>query len=334
MDAPRFSSSRLGRWLWSLVVGLLGLGTTPLPWAADAARTTRIPVILDTDIGDDIDDTWALGLLLKCPEFDVKLVLGDHGKPLYRAKLIAQFLERAGRADIPIGIGLDTRMHGDGRQSEWVADYSLNRYPGKIYPDGVQALIDIILASPEPVTLIAIGPLPNVAAALAREPRIAHKARLVGMHGSVRRGYGNSPQPHAEYNVKEDVAACQRVLSAPWDITLTPLDTCGLIHLTGANYARVLQARDPICQAIIENYRLWLAADQKALAESRSSTLFDTVAVYLALEDRLCVMEELGIRVTDDGFTVIDPRAKKMRVATAWKDQPAFERWLAERLAP
>jgi inosine-uridine nucleoside N-ribohydrolase len=152
------------------------------------------------------------------------------------------------------------------------------------------------------------------------------------MHGSVRRGYGNSPQPHAEYNVKEDVPACQRALSAPWDITLTPLDTCGLIQLRGADYARVLRADDPICRAIIENYRLWLEPPDRAQADTHSSTLFDTVAVYLAVEQTLCVMEDLGVRVTDDGFTVPDPAAKKMRVATAWKDQAAFERWLAGRL--
>ncbi len=299
-----------------------------------AAQPARIPVILDTDIGDDIDDTWALGLLLKSPELEVKLVVGDHGKPLYRTKLLAKFLETAGRTDIPIGIGLDTRVHGSGRQAAWVADYPLNRYPGKIYPDGVQAIIDTILHSPEPVTVIAIGPLPNVAEALRREPGIARKARFVGMHGSVRRGYGNSPQPHAEYNVKEDVPACQRVLAAPWPITITPLDTCGLVQLKGADYARVFRASDPVCRAIIENYRHWLEPRHKAQAESHSSTLFDTVAVYLAIEQHLCVMEELGIRVTDDGFTVPDAAAPKMRVATAWKDQAAFERWLAERLAP
>lgn len=325
---PLFLTSAL---LSALLVLALGCGAArPL----QAADPPRIPVILDTDIGDDIDDTWALGLLLKCPELDVKLVVGDHGKPRYRAKLIAKFLETAGRTDIPIGLGLDTRVHGEGRQATWVADYALNRYPGRIYPDGVQAIIDTIRQSPQRVTLIAIGPVPNLAEVLRRAPDVVEKVRFVGMHGSVRRGYGNSPQPQAEYNVKEDVPACQRVLSAGWDITLTPLDTCGLIGLRGADYARVLQANDPICRAILDNYRLWLEPDRKAQVETASSTLFDTVAVYLAIEDRLCVMEELGLRVNDAGFTVEDPSARRMRVATAWKDQPAFERWLATRLAP
>ena len=61
-----------------------------------------IPVIYDSDIGDDIDDTWALGFLLQSPELDVKLVVGDQGKPIYRAKLFAKFLESTGHADIGI----------------------------------------------------------------------------------------------------------------------------------------------------------------------------------------------------------------------------------------
>ena len=303
-------------------------------FAAEAAPAARVPVILDTDIGDDIDDTWALGALLKSPELDLKLVVGDNGKNLYRAKLLAKFLERANRTGVAVGLGLDTATHGTGGQAGWVADYNLNAYPGKVYADGVQAMIDTILKSPEKVTLIAIGPVPNLAAALAREPRIASKVRFVGMHGSVRKGYGNANQPAAEYNVKEDAKACQRALSAGWDITITPLDTCGLVQLRGADYARVREAKDPLDQAIIENYRVWLGRDRQGDAVTHSSILFDTVAVYLAITDHLCTIEELGIRVTDAGFTEIDPNARRMRVATAWKDLPGYENWLATRLAP
>ena len=65
---------------------------------AEEPKTTRpVPLILDTDIGDDIDDTWALGFLLKSPELDLKLVVGDYGRPNYRARLLAKFLQNVGR---------------------------------------------------------------------------------------------------------------------------------------------------------------------------------------------------------------------------------------------
>src|SRR5882724_8840902 len=58
------------------------------------------PVILATDIGDDIDDTWALGLLLKSPELDLKLALGEYGKNQYRARLVAKFLQTVHYASV------------------------------------------------------------------------------------------------------------------------------------------------------------------------------------------------------------------------------------------
>ncbi len=294
------------------------------------------PVILDTDIGDDIDDTWALGLLLKSPELDLKLAVGDYGRPQYRAQLLAKLLERAGRSDVPVGLGLDVPAGGGRRQAEWVKDYDLTKYPGKVHADGVQALIDTILNSLQPVTLICIGPVPNIAEALKREPRIAQKARFVGMHGSVRVGYGGAKQPHAEWNVKCDPKACQAVFTAPWEMTITPLDTCGLVTLTGDKYRRVRDSQERIAADIIANYRVWVASDSKLpvnLADEKSSTLFDAVAIYLAIRHDLCVMERLGLRVTDDGMTVMDPSAKLINVATSWKDLGGFEDFLVERLA-
>lgn len=304
--------------------------------AEPAASAKRIPVILDTDIGDDIDDTWALGLLLKCPELDVKLIVGDYGRPQYRARLIAKLIQTWGRTDIPVGVGIEVAgVGGVESQGKWIGDYALASYPGKVHADGVQALIDTIMKSSEPVTLIAIGPLPNVAAALEREPRIAQRARFVGMHGSVRMGYGGGKDVAAEWNVKCDPRAAQKALSAPWDVVITPLDTCGVVDLFGDQYAAVRDSASPIAKAIVDNYRVWTAVRSELApkrAEERSSTLFDCVAIYLATSQDLCQMETLGIRVTDDGFTRLDPAAKKMQVATSWKNLDGFRKWMVARL--
>jgi inosine-uridine nucleoside N-ribohydrolase len=190
------------------------------------------------------------------------------------------------------------------------------------------------MGSPEPVTLLCIGPLPNIAAALEREPEIARWARFVGMHGSVRLGYGSSAEVAAEYNVRADPQACRTAFAAPWDVTITPLDTCGLVTLRGEKYRAVRDCADPVTQALIENYRLWAqrVAWTQADAEAHSSVLFDTVAVYLALSEELLVMERLPIRVTDDGHTIIEEGAKRINCATGWKDLEAFEEWLVRRL--
>jgi len=293
----------------------------------------RTPIILDTDLGDDIDDTWAIAMMLKSPELDVKLITTAVGQQVWRAKIVARLLEIAGRTDIPIGMGLS--LPGKvGRQGPWVADYDLACYPGKVHQDGVQALIDTIMTSPEPITLVCIGPLPNIGEALRREPRIAQKARFVGMHGSVRKGYGGSETISPEYNVKIHTPDCQRVFAADWSKTITPLDTCGLVVLRGDKYRAVRDCGDRLIRALIENYRIWANGNAWGIdPDQQSSTLFDTVAIYLAVSEDLVTIEELPIRVTDDGYTLIDKQAGRMvRCATGWKDLAAYEDFLVKRL--
>ena len=310
----------------------LGGNTVPSPMG----KNDKIAVILDTDICDDIDDTWALAMLLQSPEFDVKLITTAVGDTTARTKVVAKILQIAGRTDIPIGTGVAIGdMKKGHKQDAWVKDFDLSKYPGKIYPDGVQAMIDTIMNSPEPITLIAIGPLPNVAAALEREPNIAKKARFVGMHGSIRWSFNNKSKPQQEYNVASFIKASQAVFTADWDMIITPLDTCGKVTLHGDKYKKVFDCNSPMARVVIENYREWAKKGNKneAQVESRSSVLFDTVAIYLAMMKRdFVVMENLGIRVTNDGFTAIDGKGKKINCATNWKNIGAYEDFLVERL--
>lgn len=312
---------------WSLAMLTTFAVSSSSSYAAEPAPGKKIPVILDTDIGDDIDDTWALAMLVNSPEVDLKLVVGEFGKPKYRASIIAKFLQTVGRTDVAVGIG--PGKEGGGGQSKWVEGYDLKSYPGKVHEDGVKAIIDTIMNSPEPVTLLCIGPMPNIAEALKREPKIAEKARFVGMHGSVRVGYGGKKTPDAEWNVKADPKACQAAFTAAWDMTITPLDTCGLIVLDGARYKTIYESKNIVAATVIENYRLW--SNGKPV-DQHSSTLFDCVAAYLAFANDLTEIEELGIRITNDGNTVIDPQAKKVKVATRWKDMEAFKDLLVKRI--
>ncbi len=302
-----------------------------------SAAEDRIPVILDTDIGDDIDDTWALILALKSPKLDVRMVATDFGNAIYRSRLTAKILEACGRTDVPVAVGLEPEDR-PGRQSDWLGDYQLDDYPGTVHMDGVGAIIDAIKNSPEPVTLLCIGPVPNIAAALERDPSIVSNARFIGMHGSIRKGYNGSAKPSAEWNVHSGPSALRKVFAADWDCTITPLDTCGSIKLSGERYQRVLGAKDAATAALMENYRSW--ASHAAYRDSRldpgteSSTLFDTLAVYLAFDDSVVEIERLPIHVTDEGRTVVDATAgRPVNCATSWKDSDSFYNYLVDTLA-
>ena len=86
--------------------------------------------------------------------------------------------------------------------------------------------------------------------------------------------------------------------------------------------------------AVVENYRVWLEAigATPERLEEKSTTLYDTVAVHLAETEDLLEIEELGIRVDDEGYTRIDPSGPKLRVATGWRDFEGFHDMLVERL--
>ena len=303
-----------------------------------------IPVILDTDIGDDIDDTAALIFLLNSPEFDIKLITTSVGDTKTRTKIAAKILEAANRTDIPIGTGLATNANTVPQQ-RWVDDYDLSAYPGKIYDDGVKAIVETIMDSRGPVKLVAIGPLSNVGAALDLNPRITGNAEFIGMHGSIRTGYLGRSKPDAEWNVVCFPKEAQKVFTADWDIAITPLDTCGLVYFEGARYKKIYNSNSPLAKAFIENYRVWMeypwdppvttwSTRIKGFnVETKSTTLFDLAAVYLAISTDFLKIEKLGIRVTDDGYTVVDDNAKRINCATYWEDLEAYKDFVVERIS-
>jgi inosine-uridine nucleoside N-ribohydrolase len=291
-----------------------------------------IPVIFDTDIGSDIDDTWALVQILKTPELDVKLITTDRDDTIYRTKLICKMLEVANCTHIPVGIGcVQEHVYTNPRQATWVADYDLHPYPGVLHTDGVDALIQTLMNAPEPLTLICVGPMPNIGEALDREPAIAQHTHFVGMHGCVYKsvkGEGSFP----EANVKNDIAACQKVFAAPWkSMTITPQDTCSFVKLTGKHYQAIRQSNDPLLEALMDNYDIW-ANNTAHDPDIASSVLFDTVAVSLAYTSEHLVMKNMGIRITDDGLTVPDANARHVDVALDWTDLHAFHQYLTNRL--
>lgn len=295
------------------------------------AHSAPIPAILDTDIGSDIDDTWALALLLCSPELDLKLVVTDSHDTTARARIVAKFLEKVDRADVAVGIGVKTK---DIKvpQAKWAEDYDLSKYPGKVHEDGVQAMIDVIQQSPEPVRLIVIGPCPNIPVFLQRYPDAAKKVTVFAMSGSVRKGYENLPSPDAEYNVREDIPASQKLYAWPWNLTITPLDTCGLVSIRSGKYLELRQIENPLVKTLLENYKVWVQETKNNTdPEVRSTILFDTVAVYLAIENKFCKMENLKLSVDSKGYTVINPKARVVSAATEWKDMPGYVNWMIER---
>lgn len=311
----------------------------PAPPTAESNQD-GIPVILATDIGSDVDDTWALAQLLRTPELDLRLVITETGEANYRAQVAAKLLERAGRCDVQIGLGVDfgSMQDHERHQGPWVENYALDSYPGDVHDDGIEACVNQINESSEPVTIISIAPTPSLAAVIKRAPAVAEQCRFVGMHGSFYAGYGGVGEPDAETNVRVAPDALRTVFAADWqDIVITPLDTCGSVVLDGSHYRAIWSATDDVlARSVIENTCIfaprvsWMDYEDFAL---RSSTLFDSVAVYLAHDESWVKTEAMTFTITDDGYTVpSDDGEFTARVALAWRDRDAFESYLRDVL--
>ncbi|MDQ8186244.1 nucleoside hydrolase [Pelagicoccus sp. SDUM812002] len=299
-----------------------------------------IPTILSTDIGSDIDDTWALAHILRSPELDLKMVLTETGEALYRGQVTGKVLEATQRADVSIALGKDYGVMGEQHrhQGPWVKNYDLSAYPGTVHQDGVQAFINLVKTTEGPINIIAIGPPPSLAAALKQAPEIAEKCHFYGMHGSFDLGYGGSESISAETNVRVDPGAFRAVMSANWlSNTLTPLDTCGLYSLEDDNYQKIWSSTDdPLLRSVIENYCVWAPRVPWMECDfftTRSSTLFDDIAVYMAYDGSLLNYEDITFSVTDDGYTLRDPQGPfTAKVAISWKDKEAFQDLHIQRL--
>ncbi len=298
------------------------------------------PVVFATDIGGDVDDTWALAHILRSKELDLEIVLTETGEAEYRARVAAKVLQIAEREDVTIALGKDFGIMPDSErhQGPWVKNFKLSDYNGPIEQDGVRAFIDFVESSVETVTVIAVGPVPSLAAAIKQRPKIAKKCDFFGMFGSFYLGYDGLKEISAEYNIANNVEAFRTVMGADWkNIMLTPLDTCGIFFLSGDEYQKIWRAtNDPLLNAVIENYCIWASRVPWIHCDfftQKSSTLFDDVAVYMAYDGMLLNYELLRFDVTNDGKTIVSTNGKFIaNVATSWKNINEFAHFLTNRL--
>ena len=257
-------------------------------------------VVIDTDIGDDIDDAFALGLALESPELKVLGVTTAFGNTELRARLAERYLRAAGRGDIPVAAGVHTETTNPMTQAAYA-----RRGPQKPYPDGVAFLLDQIRAHPGEVTLIAIGPLFNVQAAIARDATTFRKLkRVVMMGGSIDRGYddaktGARRPPDAEWNILQDPKGAQALLASGVPVYMMPLDSTQ-VHLEEPERDAIFAHGSPVSDQVTLLYHQWKVGNW---AHSPTPTLFDPVAVTYSFRPELCPATPMHVEVDDKGFT-------------------------------
>jgi inosine-uridine nucleoside N-ribohydrolase len=210
-------------------------------------------------------------------------------------------------------------------QFAWAEDFVAYRPVAQTAADFI---VDTVKQHPGEVTIVAVGPLENVADALRKEPALPRLVkRLVLMSGSI---YASawSPGPVAEWNVKSAIADAQAVYSAGFPLTIVPLDATTYVQLQDGERQQLRESRAPLPIALEGLYRLYLDGpgarmtlhDQLAIAETEQpGAFFDK-------------KPKLPIVVDSEGFTRIDgARGKDVSVCLLPR-RDAFMRHYIARL--
>jgi purine nucleosidase len=310
-----------------LILGLiLALGVAlclgPPSGHTQAAATTRPEkIIIDSDIGDDVDDAFALALAVRSPELDILGITTTFGDTETRARIVDRFLGEIGRAEIPVMAGRPTPPKSPMTQRHYAGAGGLGKTS---HSDAVDFLLDQIRKHPGEITLIAIGPLMNVGAAIDKDPATFGKLkRVVLMGGSIRRGYGDlgyTPPvpPMPEWNILNDIPSAQKLFASGVPLFVMPLDSTQL-KMDEVKRAFLFSQGTPVTDALTVLYHLW---------GQETPTLFDPMTIAFVLHPELCPVQKLHIRVDEKGFTREEPGVPNAQVCLDSNAEDFFQFYL------
>jgi len=268
-------------------------------------------VIIDTDIGDDVDDAFALALALSNPHLQILGVTTAWGDTDLRARLVERFLKQTGHADIPVAAGPKTQPGTPFTQAAWAEAFP---EPANGWPHAVDFFLDQIRRNPGQVTLISLAPLSNVGALIQKDPVTFRKLkRVVMMGGSIRQGYGDlgylrDKGPNAEYNIAMDIPAAKELFASGVPVDMMPLDSTQL-KLDEVLRAILFSQKTQVTDALQALYRQW-----SSYPNNFTPTLYDAMAVAVAMEPALCPVTPMRLRIDDAGFTRVEEGAPNANV--------------------
>jgi inosine-uridine nucleoside N-ribohydrolase len=259
------------------------------------------PVILDVDPGHD--DAVALMLACGHPDLDLLAVTTVAGNvPIEKTtRNTLRVLSLVGCTDVPVGVGASEPLKRPLHTAEDIhgksgLDGSEEIPEATFGPDerGAVALIaDTLLASPEPVTLVPVGPLTNIATFLREHPDLKDRiARISLMGGSM--GHGNTT-PAAEFNIYVDPEAAHEVFESGLPITMSGLD---VTHQAGAGHEERerLRATGRV-GGVVAGFLDYFASTYESIFGFDAPPLHDPVAVAVVLEPGLLKTRPMRIDI-------------------------------------
>lgn len=280
------------------------------PCGALADADGPAAIIVDTDfLMPPADDALALMLALQSPEVRILGVTTVAGNGSVEQATVdaLRLLEIAGRADIPVHQGADMPLvHAQSAfavdsYGEWYSDAPPRAPPGGFARqaaasgNAVSFIVDTVTSRPGEVTIVALGPLTNVAAALRADPRTARSVkRLVVMGGAIAalpHGGGNLT-PNAEFNFWVDPEAAHVTLRSGVPVSLSPLNVARQSAFTNAWYERVVSVDTPFTRLLREAFGAQFAAQPE-----RAWLLFDPIAMASVINPAIVASRPMYVDV-------------------------------------
>jgi purine nucleosidase len=302
----------------------------------------RIPVILDTDIGTDVDDCLSLAVLLGSPEIDLVAVTTVYGDVALRARMARKLMALAGRGEVPVyeGVGAplmrNRPVYWPGHEGIGLLDPGDEERYGQVADrHAVDAIIERVMAAPGEMYLLAVGPLTNVAAALVRQPQVAYSlARLTIMGGFIAPWTGG--RELAEHNILCDPEAARVVFASGAPISLVPLDVTLKTVITREGVAAIRAVGTPFHAAVADQVARYPPFEERG----GQTFLHDPLAALAITRPELLEWHELAVDIElagrlTTGMTVArqpGPESPATASVAMGVDAIAAERLILERV--
>jgi purine nucleosidase len=295
-----------------------------------------VPLVIDTDIGSDVDDALAIALAVRHPDLDLRAVTTVSSQPDVRAGLARRLLDVAGATDVEVAAGLsaprDDRNVIGAEHLELLAPVSGGAPPG----DAVELLAGL----GSDAALATTGQQTNAAAAIERQPSLPRRVTgLTVMGGSFAPFETSDGQVHGaerDWNLLLDPSATVASLSAGWRLRYVPIDVTFGAVLTRAHVER-LRTGDELCVLLAELVDRWRARSLPAsVPPDVAAFLHDPLAVACVTECEFVTAERTHVTVMLDArgrpHTVLDRTEGHPADVVLTVDAPAFADWLVELL--
>ncbi|KRF28433.1 nucleoside hydrolase [Phycicoccus sp. Soil802] len=256
-------------------------------------------VLIDTDIGTDVDDALALGMIVGSPELELVGITTVYGDTRLRAQ-IARRLLRINHYDLSLPIAAGMQQTRSGKDVCW-SGHEGNLFHNldieTVADDGVDLLLRMVAANPGEVDILAIGPLTNIAAALDADLDFESNVRRLVVMGGDFRAEGRI----AEHNFESDVAAAQRVFSSRLDIVIGSLDLTLKIRLESLEIDQIAKS-GPLGAVLADEVRVWWRFNE-ARGDTRFNSPHDPVpALWMAKPD-LFTAAPAHVHIDNYGFS-------------------------------